>query len=209
MTCKEFQEILPDIMEGGQTVEQEAHGKSCLACSSLLSDLTYISQQARTLRETDDPSPRVWNSIELALREQGLIRTSQDGLMVVPAPTRSWRMGWLAPLAATLIVGFGAADYYMASKKQGQVQMAVVSQIPSAPNAEDAEDAQLLETISQRAPAMRATYEANLQDVNAYIRDAAASAEKDPSDEEAQQALMDAYAQKNMVYEMALDRSLR
>jgi hypothetical protein len=47
-----------------------------------------------------------------------------------------------------------------------------------------------------------------LRNVNAYIQDARESAEADPNDEEAQQSLMDAYQQKAMVYEMALNRSL-
>ena len=59
-----------------------------------------------------------------------------------------------------------------------------------------------------RAPMMRAAYESNLKDVNNYIRDAQESVNADPNDEEAQQALMDAYGQKSMIYEMALDRSL-
>jgi hypothetical protein len=43
--------------------------------------------------------------------------------------------------------------------------------------------------------------------VNAYIEDAEASAKQNPTDEEAQQSLMNAYEQRSMVYEMALDRS--
>jgi hypothetical protein len=56
---------------------------------------------------------------------------------------------------------------------------------------------------------MRAAYESNLKDVNNYIRDAQESVNADPNDEEAQQALMDAYGQKSMIYEMALDRYLQ
>jgi hypothetical protein len=55
---------------------------------------------------------------------------------------------------------------------------------------------------------MRASYEANLEDVNSYIRDAEASTRSNPNDEQAQQSLMNAYEQRAMVYEMALDRSL-
>ena len=44
--------------------------------------------------------------------------------------------------------------------------------------------------------------------MNNYIRDAQESVNADPNDEEAQQALMHAYGQKSMIYEMALDRSL-
>ncbi|HZE28154.1 MAG TPA: hypothetical protein VE083_12230, partial [Terriglobales bacterium] len=72
----------------------------------------------------------------------------------------------------------------------------------------DQNDEQLLEEVASRAPMMRAAYESNLKDVNAYIRDAQDSVNADPNDEQAQQALMDAYGQKSMIYEMALDRSL-
>ena len=79
----------------------------------------------------------------------------------------------------------------------------------SAPNNLQAEeDRRLLEEVAAKAPAMRDTYESNLRTVNAYIRDAQASVETDPTDEDAQQSLMDAYEQKAMVYEMAMDRSL-
>jgi hypothetical protein len=82
---------------------------------------------------------------------------------------------------------------------------------PGAPikTASDQSDEQLLQEVSMRAPMMRAAYESNLKDVNNYIRDAQESVNADPNDEEAQQALMDAYGQKSMIYEMALDRSLQ
>jgi hypothetical protein len=70
------------------------------------------------------------------------------------------------------------------------------------------EDLQLLEVVGTHVPSMRASYETNLHNVNAYIRDAEASVQNDPNDEEVQQSLMDAYDQRAMVYEMAVDRSL-
>ena len=209
MTCKEFQEVLPDIMDGGQTVEQEAHRKSCAECSSLVSDLVVVTQQAKMLRGTDEPSPRVWNSIEIVLREEGLIQPGRD-FALVPSPARRWRIGWLVPLAATFLVTFGVMDYYLASKPPARVANVASQPVNTAKaNPMDADDTQMLEAVSLKTPAMRATYEANLQDVNAYIRDAEASARNNPADEEAQESLMEAYAQKNMVYEMAFDRSLR
>jgi len=75
------------------------------------------------------------------------------------------------------------------------------------PGAND-DDQQILEAIGSRSPAVRAEYAANLQNVNNYIRDAEESAQADPNDEEAQQSLMDAYEQRAMVYDMALDRSM-
>jgi hypothetical protein len=208
MTCREFQEILPEIIDGGQTMEQESHWKSCADCSNLVADLTVISQQAMALRATDVPSPRVWNSIEIALREEGLIRQG-GGLSVIPSLNRRWSMRWLVPVAAVFLLSFGVVDYYMASKQPASTQMAEVAQPATAISSVDADDSQLLEAVALRAPSMRAAYEANLRDVNAYIRDAEDSARQDPTDEEAQQVVVEAYAQKNMIYEMALERSLR
>jgi hypothetical protein len=76
-------------------------------------------------------------------------------------------------------------------------------------DASSPDDQQLLDVVSRRAPAMRASYEANLRDVNSYIRDAEESAKINPNDEQAQQYLMNAYEQKSMVYEIALNRSVR
>jgi len=208
MTCKEFQAILPEIIDGGQTTEQEMHWKSCQECSELVADLTLISKQATMLRAADTPSPRVWNSIEIALRQEGLIR-SGGGLAVVPSPSRSWSLRWLVPLTAAFLISFGVADYYMASRQQPPAEVAGMDRSVAIPHSMDADDTQLLEAVGAFAPAMRATYEANLKDVNAFIRDAEDSAKNNPGDEEAQQLLMEAYAQKNMIYEMAMDRSLR
>ena len=80
------------------------------------------------------------------------------------------------------------------------------SQIAEAANMAD--DQQLLDVVSRRTPTMRASYEANLRDVNSYIRDAEESVKIDPNDEQARRDLMNAYEQRSMVYEMALDRSL-
>ena len=211
MKCQEFHELLPDMMEGKATAEQEAHRRSCVECADLASDLNFITQQALELRAADEPSPRVWNSIEIALRAEGLIRRPDSGLSVVPSPSRRWSLGWLVPLAATFLVTFGVIDYYNASRQTGgQAPLAVTSISPTqVARTVTPEDQKLLEELAVRAPATRAAYEASLQDVNAYIHDAEESAQNNPNDEEAQQSLVEAYAQKNMLYEMALDRSLR
>ena len=43
-------------------------------CSGLVADLNLIASEAPQLQEFADPAPRVWNSIEIALRQEGLIR---------------------------------------------------------------------------------------------------------------------------------------
>jgi len=64
-------------------------------------------------------------------------------------------------------------------------------------------DQKFLEAVS---PDMRSTYEGQLRTVNSYIRDAQSSLKQNPGDEDARQHLMDAYEQKEMLYQMALDR---
>jgi hypothetical protein len=67
------------------------------------------------------------------------------------------------------------------------------------------EDQQFLSEVSQRAPSMRATYEDQLRAVNAYIQQAQAYLDQNPDDEEARLHLMEAYRQKALLYQLALD----
>jgi hypothetical protein len=60
--------------EDGSTLEQQAHLKSLPECSALVAELNLIAASAIALRGADEPSPRVWNSLEIALRQEGLIR---------------------------------------------------------------------------------------------------------------------------------------
>jgi hypothetical protein len=205
MNCAELQRILPDIIEDSRTVEQAAHLRSCPACSDLVSDLNAISQQARLLRSAEEPNPRVWNSIEIALRQEGLIRQPQRESSLASTLSHRWKPAWLVPVTAVLLVALGVFMYERGSAPQPTAEQPVSAPVTSATAGEDQ---LLLEAIGTRSPAVRAAYETNLRNVNAYIQDARESAEADPNDEEAQQSLMDAYQQKAMVYEMALNRSL-
>jgi hypothetical protein len=205
MNCAEFQRILPDVIEDSRTVEQAAHLRSCPACSDLVSDLNAISQQARLLRSAEEPSPRVWNSIEIALRQEGLIRQPQHESSLASTLSHRWKPAWLVPVTAVLLVALGVFMYERGSAPQPTAEQPVSAPVTSATAGEDQ---LLLEAVGTSSPAVRAAYETNLRNVNAYIQDARESAEADPNDEEAQQSLMDAYQQKAMVYEMALNRSL-
>jgi hypothetical protein len=122
---------------------------------------------------------------------------------------------WLVPLAAAFLIVFGVfvrqrgPSQLNVSERQPQPAGQVTSLLhPDEVGVMASDDQQLLSTVAARMPSMRAAYEANLRSVNAYIRDAEQSAHSDPNDEVAQQYLMNAYEQRAMVYEMALDRSL-
>jgi len=207
MNCAEFQRILPDIIDEGHTPEQEAHLRSCHICSNLISDLTAISREAHLLQASEEPNPRVWNSIEIALRREGLIRQPLRNLEV-PPPSRRWNLAWLIPVAAALLVAFGVIAHQRGMSRETAQQSPVtpVSQGTLIPSGGD--DQLLLEAVGTHSPTMLAAYETNLRNVNAYIHDAEDQASADPNDEEARQSLMNAYQEKAMVYEMALNRSL-
>jgi hypothetical protein len=215
MTCEEFERVLPELEGSSRSIEQEAHLKSCSKCSDLVSDLNAISQQARFLQSSEEPSPWVWNSIEIALRQEGLIRQPQPTRALTSSPLLGWKLRWLVPLAAAFLIAFGV---FVHQRGAGQLEVSE-RQPPPAGRVTPllqrdevvmmaSDDQQLLNTVAARMPSMRAAYEANLRSVNAYIRDAEQSAHSDPNDEVAQQYLMNAYEQRAMVYEMALDRSL-
>jgi hypothetical protein len=68
------------------------------------------------------------------------------------------------------------------------------------------EDQQFLSVVSTLAPSVRATYENQLQAVNADIRETQAYVNRNPGDADARQHLMDAYQQKALLYQIALDR---
>ena len=69
-----------------------------------------------------------------------------------------------------------------------------------------AEDQQFLSVVSTRAPAQRAAYENQLQAVNANIREVQRYLAQNPGDADARQQLMDAYQQKALLYQIAMDR---
>ena len=76
---------------------------------------------------------------------------------------------------------------------------------PAVKSAASAEDQQFLREVSTRAPSMRATYENQLQAVNSDIRETQEYVNRNPGDADARQHLMDAYEQKALLYQIALD----
>ena len=210
MTCEEFERVLPEL-GNDHSIEQDEHLKSCSACSELVSDLSEISKQGRLLQACEEPSPWVWNSIEVALRQEGLIREQPGNLLVHP-PRLSWKLRWLVPAAAASLIFFGVLLHERGGIPKHQARQESPAGVVTADLQTEgmpSEDMQLLNSVAARTPSMRDAYEQNLRAVNAYIHDAEQSANNDPNDEVAQQYLRNAYEQKAMVYEMALDRSLQ
>jgi hypothetical protein len=164
-----------------------------------------------------EPSPRLWNSIEIALRQEGLIRPQGT---TPPKPSRSllpsfgsqWAFTrWALPVAAMLLIAVSlyvrqqALPGQWAKVKTKPVAVAKVSDSAVA----GLNDADLLQELAEQSPAMKAQYADNLVHVNQFIQDAQSDVDANPNDEEARRSLMAAYQEKAMLFELAMDHPMQ
>jgi hypothetical protein len=203
MNCVELQRSLAEVEDGG-SVEQLVHLRACPACSALARDLNQIVAAASRLQAADEPSPRVWNSIEAALRQEGLIRPQRTGRLITSFGARWGAARWLVPAAAMLLLALGIS---MRRESRPNLTQTASVVVPVA-NPSDLNDDDLRQEIADNTPEIKTLYEENLRQVNESIRDAQGVVDETPNDEDARRSLMDAYQQKAMLFEMATDRSL-
>jgi len=210
MNCVELQKSLAEIEDGG-SAEQQAHLKSCLQCSTLVAELNSIASSAIALRAADEPSPRIWNSLEIALRQEKLIRPPRTSRSLIPSLSSSWGWArWLAPAAAALLIVVGLYVRQQSLTQQSSREQAKPAVMQAASDVEIAglNDEDLLQALSQQAPALRAQNEDNLRRVNESIQDARNNVAANPNDEDAHRSLLEAYQQKAMLFDLAMDRAL-
>jgi hypothetical protein len=209
MNCVELQKSLVEI-ENGTSTEQQAHLKNCPECSALVADLNLITASAIGLRSADEPSPRVWNTIEIELRREGLIRPPRSSRSLIPSLGSRWGWArWMVPVAAALLIAVGL--YVHQHSFSPVISNATPSIVPEAVSdlaLAGLNDDDLLQEIAQQTPAIKQQYADDLRRVNEYIQDAKSIVAANPNDEEARRALMEAYQEKAMLFELAMDRSL-
>lgn len=211
MTCVELQHSLAEN-ESGNSPAQRAHLKDCPDCAALVADLLVIACTAGELRAAHEPSPRVWKNIETSLRREGLIRPQTAGRSLLPSFHSPWAWArWMVPAAATLLFLIGL---YV---RQNSVRPDVQGNLAPPPGVTNSvsdvqvaglNDDDLLQEVAQQSPAQKEQYADNLRRVNAYIQDAKNAVDANPDDEDARRSLMEAYQEKSMLFELALDRSL-
>jgi hypothetical protein len=210
MNCVELRESLA-VVDDGTGVEQRAHLRLCRECSALVAELNSIAHAAVELRAADEPDPRVWKSIEASLRREGLIRRQRTSRSLLPSFGSPWGMArWLVPAAAALLIVIGV---YVRPHARQEAASNPPAPVVSANGPELAlvglNDDDLMQEVDQQNPAMKEQYAENLRRVNQYIQDAKTVVAAEPNDEEARRSLMEAYQEKAMLFELALDRSLQ
>jgi len=99
-----------------------------------------------------------------------------------------------------------AAPEQLAQKSASSKGLSATAAEPVVEPSPSTEDQQFLSVVSTRAPSLRATYQNQLTAVNADIRETQAYVNRNPGDADARQHLMDAYQQKALLYQIALDR---
>jgi len=216
MNCGEFQESLAYIIDTGGNAKQQEHLKDCSVCSDLVSDLRYIADQAKLLVPMLEPSARVWDGIKTSLEQEGVVKNrSARGRLLGRLPASRWGPGtWMLPVAALalLVVGLLAYRSSLVSRQTASAELLSsdsgvnLTTVDSDAMGEN-QDQQLLAAMSTRAPEMRQSYEQDLRNVNAYISDERKFVARNPDDEDARQALSEAYREKAMVYEIAIQHS--
>ena len=70
------------------------------------------------------------------------------------------------------------------------------------------DDQQLVSTLSKQDSVLGRAYDTGLKEANAYVTDAQQAVNRDPQDSMARQQLLEAYQQKETLYQMATARSL-
>jgi hypothetical protein len=210
MTCVELQESLAEN-ESGSSAEQRDHLRDCPECAKLVAELLVIACSAGDLRAAHEPDPRVWKSIEASLRREGLIRPQRRSLSLLPSLGSQWSWArWMAPAAALLLISLGIylRQHSQTTDTSTQNITAPTTVVSDAAIA-GLNDEDLLQEVGLQSPALQEQYADNLRHVNQYIQDAKNIVAADPNDEEARRTLMEAYQEKAMLFELALDRSLQ
>ena len=210
MNCVELKESLLENESAG-SAEQQAHLSNCAECAKLIADLFAIASSAVELRVLHEPHPRVWKSIEASLRREGLIRPQRRSLSLLPSLGSQWSWArWMAPAAALLLISVGIYlhQHSQTADLASRDAKAAVTAVSDAAIA-GLNDDDLLQEIAQQSPALQEQYADSLRRVNQYIQDAKTIVDADPNDAEARLSLMEAYQEKAMLFELALDRSLQ
>jgi hypothetical protein len=157
MTCDEFDVLLPDLLEetldAGSRAAAEAHLATCARCSSLLTDLKELQNEAARL-PTLSPSHDLWDGISARIETPAIELRDRRGAL-------GWwqKPQWLA-VAASVLVTLTASTTWMISRRvtalPQNVAAVAAGRTPSAEVAAayNADIAKLTTLVSTHPPAV-------------------------------------------------------
>ena len=70
MSCVEFQAQMAELIGSGEDLSAQPHLKDCEDCRALLGDLKTIADAARQLFPSAEPTDKVWENIESAIKRE-------------------------------------------------------------------------------------------------------------------------------------------
>jgi hypothetical protein len=208
MTCEEFHDAVGDYVDGTLTREarrsMEQHIESCAACATLAGDLARVRQLASSLERLAPPAG-AWPRIVQAARLPG--NDAAGG-------RRAWRM-WV-PLSAAACLVMAAALTYVLRQPATPAQPAQPAATAQAQNGRPelqsiATELELAEQHYEKAisgleqlasdrraldPGVAAVLQKNFQVIDQSIAESRAAVKAQPTSEQAQQSLFEAFRTK-------------
>ncbi len=216
-SCKEFQANLEGYLERQAESGLPPHATECVACGSLLADLTLIQSAARTW-PLETPAPRVWSNIRATLEAEGYFRQKRSLWERGFAPFRLFSSA--APVGALVFLMIFAVflltrgDLYRRSQPVSSSPAVVATSM--APAALTTVEQNLVQTVegmekSYKAreayldPSSQKTYERGLTSLDSSIHECLVSLQAQPQNTLARRYLMQAYSEKADILASALE----
>ena len=211
MNCEEFETQWATLEDASRlTAPLEDHRSACRHCNALVGDLTSILDQARQMRDGEEPPQRVWVALRNQLEQEGLIRepvsrVTKPGWKTAPATGWFFRLPMGLAYTAVFFVAVGAM--YMQSRisdPSAPPLVAVTAEVPDMawvrPDTSDSD--QSMQELLARVPAeQRATFLTNWNQVNSSIQNLQTFVEAHPEDPFARPQLMNAFRQREHLRE--------
>lgn len=219
--CRQFDQNLPDYLEGAEAPAILQHTRECSSCAVILADLEQIGFASRHLA-LEDPPARVWANIRARLADEGILHEQvpawQRWLHRLPLLAESVPVGALAGLAVLALTLMnspqGVENEGLVPSQAGELQLSTASMLPVDI------DSSMTRTLQQMQeaylgredslePGMRETYRKSLASLDASIEECLEHCQRKPHDSLARQYLAHAYQSKAEVLASALEYNNR
>jgi len=208
MNCQEFERDWAELENYSQFTDgMRAHRLVCRHCSEMVEDIFFLTEQARRI-ELAEPPDRLWAQIRQRMEEEGIVRQPKPRWFSAPAPGRWFRLpAGLAYAAYGAVFVAAVGVMYVQSlltNPAAPPMLAVTPQVPETafiqtPASE--RDLDVEELVQKVSPEHRATFVSSWNQVNSSIDEWNNFLRQNPGDPFARDALMNAFQQREHLWE--------